>query len=91
MQRPPQSEDDPAAAPSLLLVSGPGIVQGREDEQPLSMLDVAPTLAAILGVAPHPDWRGRTLAEWFQHKPMEMRSLSPKKQPSARRRERLAA
>ena len=87
---PPRSGEDGGSA-SLLLVSGPGIVQGREDEQLLSMLDVAPTLAAILGVAPHPDWRGRMLGEWFQRKPMEMRSLSPKKQPSTRRRERLAA
>ena len=76
---------------SLLLVSGPGIVQGREGDQPVSLLDLAPTLAFILGVAPHPDWRGRMLVEWFQRKPVEMRTLSPKKQPAARRRERLAA
>lgn len=87
--RPPQAGDDETA--SLLLVSGPGIVQGREEEQPLSLLDLAPTLAAILGVAPHPDWRGRMLGEWFQRQPMAMRSLSPKKQPATRRRERLAA
>ena len=86
----PQPADAGDSA-SFLLVSGPGIVQGREGEQPLSLLDLAPTLAAIVGVAPHPDWRGRMLGEWFQRKPMEMRSLSPKKQPSARRRERLAA
>lgn len=76
---------------SPVLLAGPGIVQGLNIEQPMSALDLAPTMAAILGVAAHPDWRGRTAVEWFQHKPLEMRPLSSKKPSSARRRERLAA
>lgn len=82
---------NPAEPDSLLLLAGPGIVQDREEVQPVSMLDLTPTMAALLGVAPHPDWRGRMLVEWFHRKPMEMRSLSSKKQTSTRKRERLAA
>ena len=87
--RPQQAGNDETA--SLLLVSGPGIVQGCEGDQPLSVLDLAPTPAATPGVAPHPDWCGRMLGEWFQRKPMEMRSLSTPKKSQARRRDRLAA
>ncbi|WP_448875136.1 alkaline phosphatase family protein [Desulfobulbus propionicus] len=76
---------------SPLLLSGPGVAQGLVVEQPVSLLDLTPTMASILGLAPHPDWRGRVLAEWFQRKPMEMRPLSRSKSASARRREQLAA
>ena len=48
---------------SPLLLAGTGIAQGLSVEQPVSLLDLAPTMAALLGVAPHPDWRGRMLAE----------------------------
>jgi predicted AlkP superfamily pyrophosphatase or phosphodiesterase len=74
-----------------LLLAGPGIRQGVVVEQPVSLLDLAPTMAAILGLAPHPDWRGRMLAEWFQHKPLEMRPFSSRTSPSGRKREQLAA
>jgi len=74
-----------------VLLAGTGIVQGLVVDQPISLLDLAPTMASILGVAQHPDWRGRILADRSQRKPLEMRSL-PKKEPtSGRRREQLAA
>jgi len=76
---------------SPMLLAGPGIVQGLVVDQPISLLDLAPTMASILGVAQHPDWRGRILAEWFQRKPLEMRPLSRRKSTSGRRREQLAA
>ena len=76
---------------SPLLLAGTGIAQGLSVEQPVSLLDLAPTMAALLGVAPHPDWRGRMLAEWFQRKPLEMHPLANKKSTSGRRREQLAA
>jgi predicted AlkP superfamily pyrophosphatase or phosphodiesterase len=74
-----------------IMLAGPGIRQGVVVEQPVSLLDLAPTMAAILGLAPHPDWRGRMLAEWFQHKPLEMRPFSSRTSPSGRKREQLAA
>ena len=76
---------------SPVLLAGPGIAKGLVVEQPVSLIDLAPTMASILGVAPHPDWRGRMLAEWFQRKPLEMRTLSTKNATSGRRHEQLAA
>ena len=46
-----------------LAVAGPGIVAGVERERPLSLLDLTPTMAALLGVDPHPDWRGQAVAD----------------------------
>ena len=43
---------------SPLILVGPGILRGVELQQPLSFFDLTPTMARILGVAPHPDWRG---------------------------------
>ena len=36
---------------------------GVERQGPLSLLDLAPTMAALLGVDPHPDWRGQAVTE----------------------------
>ena len=76
---------------SPLFLAGAGISQALVAEQPVSLLDLAPTMASILGVSAHPDWRGRILDEWFRRKPLEMRSLSSGKSPSRRRHEPLAA
>ena len=46
-----------------LAAAGPGIVAGVERQGPLSLLDLAPTMAALLGVDPHPDWRGQAVTE----------------------------
>ena len=46
-----------------LAVAGPGIVAGVERQGPLSLLDLTPTMAALLGVDPHPDWRGQAVAD----------------------------
>jgi len=43
-----------------LLLCGPGIAPGRRDE-PVSLIDVAPTLADLAGVALLPEWQGRSL------------------------------
>ncbi|MDX2005799.1 MAG: alkaline phosphatase family protein [Meiothermus sp.] len=40
---------------------GPGIRAGRKIEQPVSLLEVAPTVARLLGVAPADGWEGRAL------------------------------
>lgn len=55
-----------------LILAGPGIPGGVELEQSLSFLDLAPTMAKILGVAPHPDWRGGIIGEVFRRSPLEM-------------------
>jgi arylsulfatase A-like enzyme/predicted Zn-dependent protease len=46
--------------PLLLKLPG-GRLAGRTAEAPVGLTDVAPTLAALLGLAPSPAWRGRSL------------------------------
>lgn len=43
-----------------LLVAGPGIPPGTPD-LPVKIYDIAPTITALYGVAPHPCWVGRSL------------------------------
>ena len=62
-----------------LLFSGSGMRRGEEIDCPLSLYDLAPTMAAILGLATHPDWRGRVLAEAFQRLPLDLKTLARKK------------
>lgn len=47
------------------IVAGPGIRPGHQIMAPVSLLDTAPTLARLLGVAPHPEWEGRCIEEIF--------------------------
>ena len=47
------------------LVAGPGIRAGHPIEAPVSLLDTAPTLARLLGIAPHQEWEGRCVEEIF--------------------------
>ena len=44
-----------------LLLWGPGVESGRTVEQPVSLLDVLPTMTDALGVPADPSWRGRSL------------------------------
>lgn len=85
------SQSEAGQCRSPLLMAGPEIARGLVVEQPVSLLDLAPTMASILGLAPHPDWRGRILAEWFQRKQLEMQPAAPQQSTSGRKRERLAA
>jgi predicted AlkP superfamily pyrophosphatase or phosphodiesterase len=48
------------------VIAGPGIRCGYEIEGPVSLMDTAPTLAHVLGVAPHPEWDGRCVEEIFE-------------------------
>jgi phosphopentomutase len=48
------------------LVAGPGIRAGHTIAAAVSLLDTAPTLARLLGVAPHRDWEGRCVEEIFE-------------------------
>ena len=47
------------------LAAGPQIKPGLTLTQPLTLLDTAPTLARLLGLAPHPEWEGRCVDEAF--------------------------
>ena len=46
-------------------LTGPEIQPGREIPAPVSLLDTAPTLARLLGIAPHPTWEGQCIEEAF--------------------------
>jgi predicted AlkP superfamily pyrophosphatase or phosphodiesterase len=48
------------------MVAGPGIRAGHTIAAAVSLLDTAPTLARLLGVAPHRDWEGRCVEEIFE-------------------------
>lgn len=48
------------------LVYGPNIRYGHQIESPVSLLDTAPTLARLLGIAPHREWEGRCVEEIFE-------------------------
>jgi predicted AlkP superfamily pyrophosphatase or phosphodiesterase len=47
------------------IAAGPAIRRGHELQTPVSLLDTAPTLARLLGVAPHRDWEGKCVDEIF--------------------------
>jgi predicted AlkP superfamily pyrophosphatase or phosphodiesterase len=48
------------------LVAGPGIRASHTITSPVSLLDTAPTLARLLGIAPHRDWEGHYVEEIFE-------------------------
>ncbi len=47
------------------IVAGPAVKRDHEIKAPVSLLDTAPTLARLLGIAPHPEWEGRAVEEIF--------------------------
>jgi predicted AlkP superfamily pyrophosphatase or phosphodiesterase len=47
------------------ILAGPGVIAGRALQSPVSLLDTAPTLARLLGLAAHAEWEGRVVAEAF--------------------------
>jgi predicted AlkP superfamily pyrophosphatase or phosphodiesterase len=48
-----------------LIFYGPGIKRGFAIASPVSICDIAPTMAAILGLEAPPQWAGRVLSEIF--------------------------
>jgi len=54
---------DPEVLDTELLLAGPGVLPGARASAPLEMVDVAPTLAALLGVPPPAQAQGRTATE----------------------------
>jgi arylsulfatase A-like enzyme len=49
-----------------LIMAGPGVPQATRVGQPVSTLDLAPTLAALSGAAPDPGWHGAPLTDLFR-------------------------
>jgi phosphopentomutase len=47
------------------IVAGPRIRQNHALTTPVSLLDTAPTLAHLLGLAPHHQWEGKVITEAF--------------------------
>jgi len=83
-------ENRPTDAGLPLIIAGPGIPQGVELEQPLSFLDLAPTMATILGLAPHPDWQGSGIESQFFRPSLEL-IVRAQKKTARHRQEGLAA
>lgn len=81
------------AAPGLpLLLAGPGIPQGEQVDEASSLLDLAPTMASILGLAPHPDWQGGVIEALCQRQPSPLKPLEIKQtNRNGNRREERAA
>jgi predicted AlkP superfamily pyrophosphatase or phosphodiesterase len=48
------------------MIAGPAIRRGYEIQAPVSLLDTAPTVARVLGIAPDSDWEGRCVEEVFE-------------------------
>lgn len=48
------------------MMSGPNIKSNYVIQQPVSLLDTAPTIAYLLGVPAHSQWEGEIVAEAFQ-------------------------
>ncbi len=83
-------EERPAETGLPLILAGPGIPQGVELEQPLSFLDLAPTMATILGVAPHPDWQGSGIENQLYRPSLDLIARTQKNE-ARHRQEELAA
>jgi arylsulfatase A-like enzyme len=47
-------------------VRAPGVKAGYTIQNPVSLLDTAPTLAHFLGLTAHPQWEGRVPVEMFE-------------------------
>ena len=48
------------------MVAGPRIKQNYEIQQPVTLLDTTPTLTAVLGIDPAPEWEGTSVDEIFK-------------------------
>ena len=49
----------------LWMVAGPDIRQNHTIQQPVSLLDTAPTMARLMGIKPHEMWEGSVIEEIF--------------------------
>jgi predicted AlkP superfamily pyrophosphatase or phosphodiesterase len=49
------------------IAAGPGIRRNHRLQSPVTLLDTAPTIARLLGLAPHDEWEGRVVEEIFDN------------------------
>jgi predicted AlkP superfamily pyrophosphatase or phosphodiesterase len=54
--------DSPEDMNVPFMLAGPNIAAGRELQERVSLLDVAPTIAHLLNIAPPREWEGRNIA-----------------------------
>jgi predicted AlkP superfamily pyrophosphatase or phosphodiesterase len=47
------------------MMAGPGVIAGHALQSRVSLLDTAPTVARLLGLAAHAEWEGHVVAEAF--------------------------
>lgn len=47
------------------IAAGSGIKLSHKIQESVSIMDTAPTVAHVLGIAPHPDWEGKVIGEIF--------------------------
>lgn len=58
-----ESRCNPADTPLPFIIKGPGINDNSRIERRISFIDLAPTLAHLLAIAPHPCWNGSIIEE----------------------------
>jgi predicted AlkP superfamily phosphohydrolase/phosphomutase len=59
----PTARLGPASNRAILILSGPGVVKGVQAGRDVNLVDVAPTLSALLGMEPPAQSEGRILTE----------------------------
>jgi predicted AlkP superfamily pyrophosphatase or phosphodiesterase len=57
--------DEPEDMTVPWMIAGPHIRRGYEIQAPVSLLDIAPTMARVLEIIPDSDWEGRCVEEVF--------------------------
>ena len=57
--------DSPEDMTVPLIVTGPSIRSGHSIAEPVSLLDVSPTITAVFGIDAEPEWQGRAIQEIF--------------------------
>lgn len=56
---------------------GPKIRQGYQISRQVSIMDTIPTIASVMGIKSHPDWKGSVVTEIFQVPPTISQSRNP--------------
>ena len=62
-------EDSSEITQVPLIAFGPDIRENFRIEGEVSLLDIAPTIAALLNIPPHFAWEGKGLAQMMEKKP----------------------
>jgi len=63
----PTARLGPASNRAILALSGPGIVRGLQQTRSVNLVDVTPTLCALMGISPPAQSEGRILTEALEN------------------------